>query len=114
MLLVILLSFVCISCATIPNGPGCVELSEGRGWCTMTLSDEEFYIDQDHKYENKTWHEIKATSIIVPASYWANLKAELLKYCKKAKNCPQMTDFKANYADLLIYANAEKIRRKTK
>lgn len=76
----------------------------------MTLSEEEFYIDNEHKYENKTWQEVRSTAIIVPASYWADLKSALLKYCQRAGNCPEFVEQKIKRTDELIKRNKNKTR----
>lgn len=96
---------VLTSCAGIPNGPACVELGPTRGWCAMTLTEQEFYVDETTPYDGKNWEQLKATSIIIPATYFAQLKAELLKYCKKAKNCPTLTEFRTNAAEVIIRHN---------
>ena len=111
MLLASLSALILTSCASIPNGPACIELDEDKGWCTMTLSDQEFIVDQDHVYENKTWPELKATSIIVPASYWAKLKTALLKYCAQNDNCPEHMEIKAGRIDKRIQDNETKVKR---
>ena len=99
------------SCTSIPNGPGCVELNPTKGWCTMTLTDEEFFVDESRKYEEKNWPTLKATSVIVPATYWAELKEALLKYCTQAKNCPASLHQKIQRVDDQLFINKIKRRK---
>lgn len=55
----------------------------------MTLTNEEFYVDPAHPYEGQDWEQLKAKSIVLPASYYAKLKASLLKYCRESGKCPK-------------------------
>lgn len=93
-LLVVLLSLViCEACAIKPpNKPVCVDLAPTRGWCTYTVSDDEFYIDEAHPFEGKKWPQVKSESLLVPASSWAAIKAFILKLCRKSGSCKQDQD----------------------
>ena len=39
-----------ISCASTPDVPVCTEINPERGWCTNTISDVEFFIDEENPY----------------------------------------------------------------
>lgn len=69
----------------------CTELDATLGYCVYTISDKDFFIDNDQQtYEGKTWSETKTTALIVPASSWAAMKSYILKQCKKHPNdCPK-------------------------
>jgi hypothetical protein len=78
-------------CATPPDVPICLELSPTRGWCTNTLSDKEFYIDDENPYSfypdqpKMTWWELRPTLLLVPSSSYAALKAYIIKTCRQQK-----------------------------
>lgn len=64
------------------------------GWCTYSISDDEFFVDNDKKlYFNKktrkkqTWRELKVEALIVPADSFAANKGYILKQCKKSGEC---------------------------
>ncbi len=82
------LSLTLLSCAKVPDVPVCISLDDERGFCTYTISDKEFYVDnEDHLFEGKTWEQVKISSLIMPASSWAKIKAYILSQCKKHKDC---------------------------
>lgn len=68
----------------------CVELSPSRGYCTYTLSDRSFYVDETRKFEGKTWWEVRPYMIQVPPQTWAKLKAFIMKICKERGGCDQV------------------------
>lgn len=64
-----------------------------RGWCTNTISDVEFFIDEEHPHsfsgsedDKKTWWELRPYMVQLPFPSWAALKAYLIKNCKR-NNC---------------------------
>lgn len=63
-----------------------------------TVSEREFYIDDDHLFNGKGWDEVELSSLRVPAESWARIKAYMLKMCKKTKRCGDLSkwDKKAN------------------
>jgi hypothetical protein len=86
------LSFQTSGCAHKPPDVAiCLELSPTRGWCTHTLSDREFYIDDEHPYsfykgeEPMSWWELRPTLLLVPAPSYAALKAYIVKTCRAQK-----------------------------
>lgn len=93
MLIALATLFVLIlsACATPPDTDVCVEIDEGvLGWCTYTISEKEFYVDNDknrHPDGNKTWKEIKTESLIMPARSYGKVKAYIIKQCKKHNDC---------------------------
>lgn len=86
------LSSLVLSCTKPPDIPICLSLDEQRGYCIYTISDKEFYVDADRLFESKNWEQVKATSLILPASSWMELKKYILKMCKQSKSC--MEDLK--------------------
>jgi hypothetical protein len=89
-----LLSGLLSSCAVAPpDVPICTELSMTRGFCTYTVSDKDFYIDETHPfsfYDNEppqTWWDLRPTFVLVPAPSWAKIKAFTIKVCKKYGQC---------------------------
>ena len=75
-----------------PDKPICIELDIDRGWCKQTLSDKEFFVDDDHPFidedgKSYTWWELRVVSLSMPPSTWAAIKAFIIKSCKKMKTC---------------------------
>ncbi len=93
------------SCAVkAPDVPVCIELEPKRGqlpmtrgWCTRTMSAEEFYIDDniglkwpiDGGWKNKEWYELRSQMLLVPYSSWAEIKSFIIKICKQTGKCEQ-------------------------
>lgn len=73
-------------CASVPDVPVCVKLTE-RAWCTYTISDKEFYWDEENKFEGKTFWEASPSLILVPPSSWAKIKSYIIQQCKVNENC---------------------------
>jgi hypothetical protein len=77
-----------------PDVPICMEISPTEGWCTNTVSDKEFTIDDAHPYSfyddkpKQTWWELRPTFLLVPAPSYAALKDYIVKTCKEQK-CDQ-------------------------
>lgn len=86
-ILLVLSSSYLISCASVPDKPVCVEINPSRGWCTNTISDKEFWIDEKNTFEGKTWWELRPYMVLMPASTWQANKAYMIKMCKKTKSC---------------------------
>ena len=51
------------------------------------LTGREFEVDEENKFENKTWWEMRPAMIQMPASSWAQIKAYIIKTCKKYDIC---------------------------
>jgi len=51
------------------------------------MSGETFDVDDEHPFENKSWWESRPTMIQLPASSWAQMKAFIIKMCKKTNQC---------------------------
>ena len=82
------LSLLLNGCATTPpDVPICTELSMTRGFCTNTISDKSFFIDEENKLDGKTWWELRPTMIQVPIPSWVKIKTFILKVCKEKDNC---------------------------
>jgi len=81
-----------VSCAAIPDVPLCVEINPTRGFCTNTISDKDFYIDESHPVQllgddkPKTWWERRPFMVLVPVTSWKELKSYIIKQCKRT-NC---------------------------
>ncbi len=82
------------SCASVPDVPICVEIHQAKGFCTNTVSDKDYYIDEKNPVvleEGKparTWWEMRPYMVLVPVTSWKELKAYIIKQCKRT-NCDQ-------------------------
>lgn len=83
-----------VGCAGTPDVLVCTEISMTRGWCTKTISDEEFFIDDAHPYsftgekkDLKTWWDIRPYMVLVPVGSWVEIKSYIIKRCKQDGNC---------------------------
>lgn len=85
----LLILFVSLaSCATPPpDKPLCVEMNINSGFCVKIMSGETFIVDEERKYEGKTWWDMRPAMIQMPASTWKELKAWIIKMCKKTNQC---------------------------
>lgn len=71
-----------------PDIPVCVPLNNKTGFCTYTISDKQFQVDNELQlYQGKTWDELKQISLITPPSSWAEIKKFILEACKQFDNC---------------------------
>lgn len=99
MLVLFFLSVLSLSCAVKPpDVPACVELFPWQGWCRKTISDEEFYVDDEHPYKfdgktPKTWWEIRPTMIMLPPYSWGETKKFIILICKKNNQCSEVTSW---------------------
>lgn len=91
----VLLFLTLAGCTHIPDKPVCMEISMTRGFCTNTVSDKEFFIDEDHPYsftgdakDAKTWWQMRPFMLLVPADSWAAFKIYIIQECKRT-NCDQ-------------------------
>lgn len=83
-----------ISCTThAPNVPVCVELSLDRGWCTNTVTAEEFYVDEQHPYKGKTWWDMRPNTVRLPSESWKELKVFIISVCKEHNICSEITSW---------------------
>lgn len=70
------------SCAhKIPDEPICLELNPDKGFCTYTITDKSYYV------ENEKWDALKADSLVMPIQSWANIKKFILKICADYGQC---------------------------
>lgn len=65
--------------------PVCVELNMSKAFCTNLISSKDFYIDEENKFEGKTWFEMRPAMILVPPSSWEAFKVYIIQTCKRAK-----------------------------
>lgn len=73
----------------VPDFPACVELGMGKGYCVKVISGEEFIVDEDHKFQEKTFFEMRPSMIMIPPQSWVDIKTFIIKICKKTKKCQQ-------------------------
>ena len=87
-LILFVLTLNLISCATnVPDVPVCFEITMDRGGCIKTISGERFEINEQSKFGDKTWWEMRPAMIQVPPESWAQIKAFIIKICKKSNTC---------------------------
>ena len=56
-----------------------------------TISEKEFVVDKDHFLNKKNWNDVKVSSLYIPAESWGQIKAYLLKMCKKTGKCGDLS-----------------------
>lgn len=87
----LLISFVAslsFSCSSVPDVPVCVELDVNRGWCTHTVSNTEYFVEDNKENPLETsWWELTPTMVHLPHSSWAKIKAYIQKECKRSNRC---------------------------
>lgn len=81
------LLFLQTSCATLKDSPICKEITPDRGTCVHILSGKQYEVNEINKLDGKTWWEMRPLFIQVPSQTWADIKAFIIKTCKKYKNC---------------------------
>lgn len=67
--------------------PVCVEIHPAKAYCVNTMTSEEFKIDDESKFEGKTYWEMRPTMLLLPASSWAKLKTYIITQCKQTGQC---------------------------
>lgn len=80
----ILLIFVLSSCASVPDIFVCADLDATTGYCAKTVTDEE------KEVTGEEWDQFKKVSLKISVDDWAQLKAYILKQCKKNKQCSEI------------------------
>lgn len=87
-LLRLLFALLISSCAvTPPDVPLCTELAPNRGYCVNTISSVEYEVTDEKPLNGKTWWEMRPYMILMPIESWAEIKAFIIKICKKSKKC---------------------------
>jgi hypothetical protein len=81
------------SCAHVPDVPVCVEINQVKGFCTNTISDHDYVIDEQHPValngeKPKTWWQMRPFMVLVPTSSWKQFKEYIIEQCKRT-NCDQ-------------------------
>lgn len=56
-----------------------------KGVCTFTVSGKNIEITDEKPYEGQTWFDMRSKVLAVPAKSWADIKAWMIKQCKKNK-----------------------------
>lgn len=89
-------------CATKPpDVPICTELSMTRGFCTNTISDKSFFVDEENKLNGLSWWELRPTMVQVPITSWVEIKTFIIKVCKEKNNCgDQISNWERRVYDL--------------
>jgi len=84
----LILCFLLSGCAVaVPKTPICTEISPIRAYCVNTVTSEEFYIDDTHKFEGKSYWEQRQQMLLLPASSWVEIKKFIIKICKQSNKC---------------------------
>lgn len=94
----ILQSFLISSCASVPDVPICKELELNRAYCIHTLSNKEYYVDDEHPFVNEdgsksTWWDMRIKTISLPVQSWVKIRAFIVKQCKKNNQCSEITSW---------------------
>lgn len=85
---------VLTSCAHVPDVPVCVEINQVKGFCTNTISDKDYVIDEEHPValeageKPQTWWEMRPYMVLVPTTSWKAFKQYIIQQCKRT-NCDQ-------------------------
>lgn len=85
LMLLISLSLFVSNCASVPDVPICAEISLSKGVCTYTVSGKNVEVSDEKTLNGQTWFDIRVKTLSVPASSWAEIKAWMIKQCKKNK-----------------------------
>ncbi len=91
------------SCASIkvPDIEVCADISQSQGYCVKTLSASESV------KEGSQWKEFNSRALKMSPESYGELKAVLLKLCKKSKDCNlEETEAKIMQIEQLINSNA--------
>lgn len=89
LLFVFLLALIINSCATPPSVFVCTRLSQSEGFCVNTITEEEKIVSDTSLLNEKTWLDLVIESVYVPADSWKEIKAYIIKQCKKHNDCGQ-------------------------
>lgn len=86
-LISLLLAIALSGCAHTPDVLVCTEINMTRGWCTKTISDEEFFVDEAHPYafdgeKKQSWWDVRPFMVLVPIPSWAAIKTYIVQRCK--------------------------------
>lgn len=98
--LILSLSLIVFSCATVPNVPICKEINPDKGWCSYTTQKGGFFVDDARPYQfnpkefdsqrnpiKYSWWEYKPYMMALPPHSWQKLKEYIIKKCRKSKDC---------------------------
>lgn len=84
---VILLALLLSSCASVPDVPVITRLSPNSGYYVYTVSEKEGVVDDENLLNGKTFLDYVVEGVIVPADSYSEIKAYILKSCKKSNGC---------------------------
>lgn len=51
----------------------------------MTMTGQEYIVDDDHTINGQTYWEMRPAMLLMPAASWAAIKAWIIKVCHKNK-----------------------------
>ena len=80
-----------VSCANLPDFVTCKELTPSSAKCIKVISEEKFDWNDDNLVNGKSYWEIRPTLLQIPADSYAELKAYLLKNCRRYQNCHELS-----------------------
>lgn len=100
----LLIAFVALlnyRCASIPDVPICTEISINKGWCTNTISNVEYYVEDNKENPlGMSWFELSPTMVYLPHGSWAKIKAYIQKQCKKSNRCDEASGWESKVKKL--------------
>jgi len=95
-MLLISLSVLATSCATLPDIPFCVQETPIDAYCVKSVSNKKFHINEENKYPVKfkdgttkelTYFEMKPMMIMLTPDGYSQYKKFFIKTCHKSKKC---------------------------
>ena len=84
------ISLLVSACSSIPNFSACKELAPDRAKCIKVITNEKYDWDDSHFVNGKTYWDARPTMLQIPADSYADLKAYLLKECKRTNKCTEL------------------------
>lgn len=87
LILALPLLFLTACSVTVPAVPICTEISPSTGYCINTITSEEYMVSDTQLHDGQTWFDMRTSMMMVPASSWAELKAFIIKICRKSGKC---------------------------
>jgi hypothetical protein len=86
--LVLLFALAISGCATpVPKVPVCSEIEPDRAFCVNTITSEEFFWDNTHLWNGKSYWDARPGLLLIPSSSWVEIKKFIIEICAKTKQC---------------------------
>lgn len=63
-----------------------------KAFCTLAISNKDFFIDDENLYEGKTWFEMRPAMVLLPPETWSAFKSYIIKNCKRSGKCDGMVE----------------------